>query len=108
MRIHILIAGSFGDREFAESASRLRSQNRRDSATLDRSIVRREKWNSSCAPNSFAVEFESYFDVRSVGVAEDMWRELSAIIRFESAARAARILRWSVALRDALRPRPAR
>jgi hypothetical protein len=36
------------------------------------------------------------FDALSLGIAEHGWREISSIIRFESAARAAKILRWSL------------
>jgi hypothetical protein len=109
MRIFILIAGSFGDREFVRSASP--TFDYKIAVTPPRPIDQlcAAKNGTPTAPVIFfVVEFESYFDVRSVGVAEDMWRESSSIIRFESAVRAAKILRWSVASRDALRPRPAR
>jgi hypothetical protein len=73
-------------------ASNLRTQNRLDSAMLDLSIVRREKWN-----RQFRYRVRTILDARSVGIAEPMWREISSSTRFESGARAAKILRWSVA-----------
>jgi hypothetical protein len=88
----------FGDREFADSASP--TFDHKIAVTPPRSIDQlcAAKNGTPTAPVIFfAVEFESCFDVRSVGVAEDIWRELSSIIRFETAARAAKILRWSVA-----------
>jgi hypothetical protein len=60
----------FDDRCSAESALRPFDQ-QSDDVVPDRSIVRREKWNSSC-DRQFRYRVRVIFDVRSVGVVEDM------------------------------------
>jgi hypothetical protein len=111
-------AESFDDRCSAESALRpFDQQSRRDDAVPDRSIVRREKWNSSC-DRQFRYRVRVIFDARSVGVVEDMRAKYlighfefsrsryPLIIRFESGAR--RKITTVRRIADLSRPRPAR